>query len=269
MTKQKTLDGEISKEIAKVRCEVCGREFDQIACAHLKTHDITMSEYREQFPDALLVSEDLRKKLSDATSGEKNGMYGVHRYDENAPNYGHRHTYKAKQKQREAQLGKPSGMKGKYHSEETKQKQSEANSGEKHPNYGKKHPGLNAGENNGMHGIHHCGGDAPNWQGGISNLPYCEKFDNDLKERVREFFNRCCYVCGKNEIENGRKLDIHHINYDKMVCCNDVKPLFVPLCMSCHRKTNGDRKYWEEFFTISLKCLTKNECFLPKEMNKK
>ena len=105
---------------------------------------------------------------------------------------------------------------------------------------------------------------SPNWQGGLSFEPYCEKFDNDLKERVRDFFGRCCYVCGKNEEDNGQKLSIHHVNYDKMGCCNDVKPLFVPLCKKCHAKTHGNRKYWEEFFTVSLNYLTDGECFTKK-----
>lgn len=133
-------------------------------------------------------------------------------------------------------------------------KMSEALLGEKNGNYGKGY--LMAGENH------------PNWQGGISNLPYCEKFDDDLKERVREFFNGCCYVCGVGQSELGYKLDVHHVNYNKMVCCNDVKPLFVPLCRSCHMKTNFDREYWEEFFTVSLEYLTDGECFIKKEVKK-
>lgn len=113
------------------------------------------------------------------------------------------------------------------------------------------------------------------WKGGISFAPYCEKFDDEFKERVREYFGRCCYICGKSEqeqidemIKEGKRplkrLDVHHVNYNKMVCCNDVKPLFVPLCRSCHSKTHGNREYWEEFLTISLKCLTKGECFTKK-----
>ena len=104
----------------------------------------------------------------------------------------------------------------------------------------------------------------PNWKGGTSFEPYCEKFDDDLKERVRNFFSRCCYVCGKNEIDNAERLSVHHVNYDKMICCNNIKPLFVPLCHNCHTKTNGDREYWEEFFTISLNYLTQGECFIKK-----
>ena len=103
------------------------------------------------------------------------------------------------------------------------------------------------------------------WKGGVSFLPYCEKFDNDFKERIREFFGRCCYICGKNKIDNGQKLDVHHVTYNKDTCCDNTKPLFVPLCQSCHMKTLKNREYWEEFFSISLKCLTNNKCFYTKE----
>ena len=102
------------------------------------------------------------------------------------------------------------------------------------------------------------------WQGGVSFEPYCIKFNEEFRERVRNYFGSCCYVCGKNETDNKAKLSVHHVNYNKMVCCNDVKPLFVPLCKSCHSKTNTNRKYWEEFFTISLEYLTKGECYAPK-----
>ena len=67
MSKQKILDDEISEE--KVRCEICGREFVTIAHGHLKTHGISADEYMEQFPDAPLISEGYRKKLSEAMSG--------------------------------------------------------------------------------------------------------------------------------------------------------------------------------------------------------
>ena len=108
------------------------------------------------------------------------------------------------------------------------------------------------------------GESASNWRGGLSFEPYCEKFNDDLKERIREFFGRYCYVCGIGESELKEKLCVHHVNYNKDMCCDDSKPLFVPLCRSCHSKTNGDRKYWEEFFTISLNYLTQGECFIKK-----
>ena len=113
--------------------------------------------------------------------------------------------------------------------------------------------------------INRIGDKSPAWKGGIAYLPYCEKFDNNFKNRVREFFNCCCYVCGKSEEDNKRKLDVHHVNYNKDTCCDDSKPLFVPLCRSCHSKTQSDREYWKEFFIVSLEYLTNNKCFYTKE----
>ena len=83
-----------------------------------------------------------------------------------------------------------------------------------------------------------------NWKGGISFEPYCPKFNNTFKESIREKFGRVCFLCGAPE--NGRKLDVHHVNYDKSCLCSEIECEFVPLCRSCHSKTsNGDRDYWE------------------------
>lgn len=100
-----------------------------------------------------------------------------------------------------------------------------------------------------------------NWLGGLSFEPYCQKFNNELRERVRLFFDNKCFLCG--EPQNGRKLSVHHVNYDKMVCCNDVKPLFIPLCMSCHFKTNHNRAHWEKYFTDKLMDEYDGVCYLP------
>lgn len=183
------------------------------------------------------ATEEGQKWLDENLRGENHPMYG--------------------------KTGDKASFYGRHHSEESKQLMSENTrdmSGENHPMYGIKNPEHSkkmSGENN------------PNWQGGISFEPYCEKFDNDLKDRVRDFFNGCCYVCGIGQSELGQKLDVHHVNYNKMVCCNDVKPLFVPLCRSCHSKTLKDREYWEEFFTVSLEYLTDGKCFLPKKEDEK
>ena len=104
---------------------------------------------------------------------------------------------------------------------------------------------------------------AGGYQGGLSFEPYCEKFNNDLKDRVRAHFNHECFICETTQEENGKKLSVHHVNYDKMVCCNNEKPLFVPLCMKCHAKTNHNREQWEEYFTRRLKDEYNNVCYLP------
>jgi len=104
------------------------------------------------------------------------------------------------------------------------------------------------------------------WRGGISFEPYCPKFNKEFKERVREFFGRVCVECGKNEEENGMKLPIHHVNYDKMVCCNSTKPIFVALCNSHNSKANRNREYWEDHYTDIVNNKYGGQCYLPKEV---
>lgn len=93
-----------------------------------------------------------------------------------------------------------------------------------------------------MKGKHH-----PSWRGGTSYEPYCYKFNNELKERIRERDNRTCQNCGTEE--NGRKLTCHHIHYDKENCY----PHLITLCHSCNSKANGNRDYWEEYYMDILK----------------
>ena len=124
---------------------------------------------------------------------------------------------------------------GQKRSEETKQKMSESQRGENHPN----------------------------WHGGISYLPYCPKFNNEFKERVRAFFDYRCVECGTQQKE--KKLGIHHVNFDKQSCCNDTIPLFVPLCSSCHSKTNNNREYWKQYFTEMINNYYSGKCYYTKE----
>lgn len=93
--------------------------------------------------------------------------------------------------------------------------------------------GLLAGEKN------------PMWRGGVSFEPYCPKFNERFKESIREKFDRTCFLCPTTEEENGRKLGVHHVNYNKDCLCDDSECEFVPLCNKCHTKTNHNREYWE------------------------
>lgn len=91
------------------------------------------------------------------------------------------------------------------------------------------------------------GENSPNWQGGRSYEPYCERFNEEFKERIRDKFGRVCFICGKTEAANGRKLSVHHCNYKKdCLCSDDLTCQFVPLCTSCHAKTNSNRDNWQE-----------------------
>lgn len=82
-----------------------------------------------------------------------------------------------------------------------------------------------------------------NWLGGISFHPYCPQFNDRRKEKTREQFGRHCFICNRSEQENGKKLDVHHCDYNKGQGCGQAWSL-IPLCHSCHIRTNGKRWYW-------------------------
>lgn len=100
------------------------------------------------------------------------------------------------------------------------------------------------GKNNPMFGMK--GENCPVWKGGRSFEPYCEKFNDEFREYIREKFRRVCFLCPTTEEENGQRLSVHHVNYNKDCGCDgDLTCQFVPLCRSCHSKVNFNREEWE------------------------
>lgn len=91
-----------------------------------------------------------------------------------------------------------------------------------------------------------AGENSANWKGGIAFEPYCYKFNDTLKEQIRNKFDRKCAMCGISEseyiahMENAGKrpckLHVHHIGSDKMQGCNGAKFNLVPLCAPCHTR---------------------------------
>lgn len=175
------------------------------------------------------------------------------RLGENNPNYGNKLSDEARHKLSLIRSGEKNPFYGKTHTDDTRKRISESHAGRKQtPEWKRKR--ARSGEQNGF------------WKGGISFEPYCRKFNDEFKERVRAFFGERCVVCGKTREDNTpnkRRLLVHHVNYDKMVCCNDVKPLFVCLCLSCHSRTNSNRGYWEEYFTKLINEKYNGECYFP------
>lgn len=183
-----------------------------------------------------------RRKISEASRGKKLSPETCRKISEALKGYpykGHPCSEETKKKISEARKGKPHPQKkgadrkprnpfteeqrkrvgdahrGLKHTDETKRKQSEAARGEKNHE----------------------------WKGGISFRQYCPKFNYALKEEIREKFNRKCYLCPTNEDENGRRLDVHHCDYNKGQGCGQKWSL-LPLCSKCHKKTNSNRHHW-------------------------
>ena len=96
-----------------------------------------------------------------------------------------------------------------------------------------------------IHGENH-----PSWIDGRSFIPYCNKFNERLKEMVRTRDNRTCQLCSLTEKENGKKLDVHHIHYDKQNCYPDL----IALCCKCNLIVNKRvlRGYYEQTFMNNL-----------------
>ena len=120
------------------------------------------------------------------------------------------------------------------HPEKTKRKIRESHLGKPHP-----HKGGNEREKHW------------NWQGGKSFEPYSVDWTEDIREAIRKRDNYVCQICGIHQTElKGlfRKLDIHHIDYDK----DNLNPKnLISLCKSCHMKTNYNREYWQNYFKKS------------------
>ena len=93
-----------------------------------------------------------------------------------------------------------------------------------------------------------CGDKNPAWNGGTSYLPYCKKWTEELREEIRERDSRICQNCEKTELDNGQRLSVHHIHYDKENCYPDL----IALCRICNLKANGNREYWEKLYMKKL-----------------
>ena len=134
---------------------------------------------------------------------------------------------------------------GKHPTKKTLKKMSKASTGRHHSkNVRKRMSEAKKGKNNSMFGRR--GELHPLWRGGISFEPYGLEFNENLKEVIRNRDKRKCWICEKTELENCKKLDVHHIDYNKQ---NNNPENLILLCHSCHTKTNHYRKKWINFFT--------------------
>jgi hypothetical protein len=205
--------------------------------------NVFTDEYRMKLSESKKgkpLSEEHKKHMSESLKGRKSNVF----------------TEEYREKLSKAK-------KGKSLSEEHKKHMSESLKGRKMPPFTKEHR-KNIGDA-------HRGEKSGCWKGGISFEPYCPKFNNEFRERVRAFFGYKCQKCGHVWQEGERKLAVHHVNYQKDSCCNqETIPLFVPVCSTgCHAKTNYDREKWEKHFTDLINKKFGGKCYFTKEEMKK
>lgn len=87
------------------------------------------------------------------------------------------------------------------------------------------------------------GKNCPAWKGGISFEPYTLDWTKSLRISIRERDHYTCKICG--EKQGDRAFSVHHIDYNKLNCNSDN---LLTLCLSCHMKTNYNRKHWINYF---------------------
>lgn len=94
--------------------------------------------------------------------------------------------------------------------------------------------------------------------GGYGKYPH--KFNNKLKNKIRIRDKHRCQNCGMTEEEHlivyRRKLEIHHINYNKKDCEENN---LITLCKKCNMRANNNRIHWECFYKNKMKG-RKNKC---------
>ena len=235
--------------IIQCKCK-CGTEFEEYNKWGRKR------EYIKGHQNRGIIRSDTTKQLMSINhadfKGENNPMYG-----KPSPRKGLKHSPETKKK-----MGKKS--KGRIHSPETKKKMGEKHkglkhspetrqllsivkSGEKHPMYGKHHSPETKQLMSEIRKDKYCGENSPNWQGGISRLPYCSIWTPWLKEEIKERDNHQCQ--NPNCSCEFEKLCVHHIDYDKKNCSTNN---LITLCNSCNSKANTNRDHWKEFYSNIL-----------------
>ena len=213
-------------------------------------------------------SAETRRKLSETMKGrslsaEHRRKIGEAKKGKPAPNKGKPMSAEQRLKLSEAHKGRAPGNKGKPMSAEQRRKVSEAKKGKPSPKKGKQGKPHSAESRRKLSEA----GLGGHWYGNViyyDGPQYCEKFTPEFKERVRAYRGRICFECGTPE--NGKKLHVHHVHYDKDMCCNGSPRDVVPLCGSCHSATNFNRDYWEDHFTeLIYNADPEGKCFFTKE----
>jgi len=98
-------------------------------------------------------------------------------------------------------------------------------------------------------GESHKGEKSVQWLGGPSDETSGERygygFTEKLKKSIRLRDDCTCQKCSKTQEEEGKKLAVHHIDYDKK---NNEPTNLITLCCVCHAKTtHGKRNYWTKY----------------------
>ena len=72
----------------------------------------------------------------------------------------------------------------------------------------------------------------------------------DCGKRLNYYGTKRCEISQtKHIIKIKRKLDVHHIDYNKQNCKENN---LISLCQNCHITTNGNRDFWFAYYTYIM-----------------
>jgi len=206
---------------ARCPCCVCKRiRHDPSYVSELTRQKLSLSKLGNKNPAKRL---EVRKKISKSKIGK---TFPVSEY----PNYGNRGKptwIKGLTKENDERVEKMAeNLKGQKRSKETCKKISLSRLGKPSP----KPEGFMEGDKN------------PNWRGGIGRDGYLNEF-GAMAKVVRRRDSHVCQLCGK--IEDGRALDVHHIDYNKK---NNFLLNLVALCHPCNVRVSYNREHWTSYW---------------------
>jgi len=230
----------------KVKCRICGKEFKRITRSHLRDkHNITSKEYYritdnlikkyylelemtyKQCASQFGCSDKLIRDILDELNIKKRGKSGalkiLYRDKTNHPCYGREYSNELKQKISNSQPNKGTSIC--YNTGRTRFKKGDI-------------PWTKINGNPKMKREGHW-----NWQDGKSFEEYPIEWEEKRRLAIR-YWGNICHVCGSKE-----NICVHHINYDKEDC--RIMNL-IPLCRSCHTKTNMNRILWHKIFICNV-----------------
>ena len=267
-----------------VICQICGKRLKWINYLHLRTHNITLDEYKLKYPNAHVLTQNLRNDFT----GENNHNYGIPISDkqkkylseinsgENHPKFGKKDSDETRKRKSDALTGKPKSDEhkqnisiantGKTRSDEFKENKAiemlqfykdhpevadaKSQPGENNPNFGNKwtlEQRIALSCKNRDISIEEFDG----FSGLYSSEFYTSEDHIQWRNQVFTRDDYTCQECGKR----GGDLNAHHLlpfrDYpDSQFSLNPKNG--ITLCLNCHRETFGkEYEYWCRYFDIA------------------
>ena len=226
-------------------CDSCGR-----------VRWVAKQGYRDLCGSCALNGRKLSKLHKDNISKNHSRKCGIehHCYGEKHPNWGKHLSKEIKQKISISHIGSKNYNYGKHLSDEHKEAISKGNilyyinnesynKGKTYNHTEKTKIAISCG---------HQGIKIEDFDGFIGFGKYCYKFNDSCRESNRNKYNRKCFICGKNEEDNKRKLSVHHVDMNKQQGCNGESWKLVPVCINCHGMLHTD--LWKNRIEYLLGC---------------